>query len=84
MIPEYQDIKDMPNMNKLKDSYMVHMAIYDYKKNKITTMCYGLFNEFYEQLFDQTRVQEAKDAIIKQYSFLSTLPIKQITNSKIN
>jgi hypothetical protein len=83
LIPEYQDIKDMPNMNKLKDSYMVHMAIYDYKKNKITTMCYGLFNEFYEQLFDQTRVQEAKDTIIKQYSFLSTLPVKKFTNSKI-
>jgi hypothetical protein len=73
LIPEYQDIK---NNNKLKDSYMVFMAVYDYRKKFINTLNYGLYDEIYTMLFDQSRVQEVKDLIISQYSFLSSVPKK--------
>jgi hypothetical protein len=70
LIPEYQDIK---NNNKLKDSYMVFIAVYDYKKNNIITLNYGIYDDIYYNLFDQSRVEEVKDLITKQYSFLSTM-----------
>ena len=84
-IPEYQDIKNNKKLssierNKLLDSYTIFMAIYDYKNNKIITMSYGMFDDFFTNLFDQTKLQEAKNLIIKNYKFLSTIPIVSDTN----
>jgi hypothetical protein len=75
-IPEYQDIKNNSELssimrNKYLDSYTIFMAIYDYKNKNIITMSYGMFDEFFTNLFDQLKLQEAKDLIIKNYEFLS-------------
>jgi hypothetical protein len=61
-------IELIPDYNKT-NSYNIYMAIYDYKKKHIDTLHYGLFDSFFTNMFDQTRIKEVESTITEKYSW---------------
>jgi hypothetical protein len=51
-------------------NYHYFMAIYNYKEDKIVTMSYGIFDEMFNNLFDQSQLQETKTIILETFSYL--------------
>ena len=62
LMPEYQDTKDK--------TYNIHMAIFDYKNNKVLTLYYGMIDEMIRGFADQSRDEEIIEFIKSKYKWL--------------
>ena len=62
LMPEYQDTKDK--------TYNIHMAIFDYKNNKVLTLYYGMIDEMIRGFADQSRDEEIIEFIKNKYKWL--------------
>lgn len=51
------------------DDLISFIAIYDYHKHVFKTLHYGIYEDIYQILFDQSRIHEVKDIIINTYNF---------------
>ena len=66
--PEVQDMRKNNTNLDLLQSYEIYMAVYDYNNNKIDTLHYGLFDDFYP--FDANKQNLIQTKILKQYEWL--------------
>lgn len=51
------------------DDLISFIAIYDYCKREFKTLHYGIYEDIYQILFDQSRIHEVKDLIMNTYNF---------------
>lgn len=51
------------------DDLISFIAFYDYRIQKFNTLHYGIYEDIYQILFDQSRIQEVKDLIVNTYNF---------------
>jgi len=51
------------------DDLISFIAFYDYRIQTFSTLHYGIYEDIYQILFDQSRIHEVKDLIMNTYNF---------------